>query len=124
MARLCAMTGAVLSGLALGTVMSDETGSPSLTAAALVGGPLVQLVLARHLPATSDPTAAAHRDDRHGDDPDEYGDPAPAARLSRRTRFLFLAGGRVPMAAASGGPRAAVGDRPEGRMWKNRRASA
>ncbi|MGW5639954.1 hypothetical protein [Streptomyces sp. NPDC003832] len=74
------MTGVVLSGLALGTVMSDETGSPLLTAAALVGGPLVQLVLARHLPATSDLTAAAHRGDRHGDDLDEYGDPPPAAR--------------------------------------------
>ncbi|WP_208298634.1 MFS transporter [Streptomyces liangshanensis] len=52
--RLFTMTAVVLSGLALGTVMYGETGSPLLTSVALFGGPLVQLVTARYLSATSD----------------------------------------------------------------------
>lgn len=52
--RLFAMVGVVLSSLALGTVMYDQTGSPLLTAISLFGGPLVQLVAARHLLASSD----------------------------------------------------------------------
>ncbi|AKU14813.1 MFS transporter [Luteipulveratus mongoliensis] len=53
-ARLFAMVGIVVSNLALGTVMYAETGSPLLTAISLFGGPLVQLVTARYLLASSD----------------------------------------------------------------------
>lgn len=53
-ARAFAMIGIVVSSLALGTVMYNETGSPLLTAISLFGGPLVQLVAARYLLASSD----------------------------------------------------------------------
>ncbi|KNX38888.1 MFS transporter [Luteipulveratus halotolerans] len=53
-ARLFTMIGVVVSNLALGTVMYDQTGSPLLTAISLFGGPLVQLVTARYLLASSD----------------------------------------------------------------------
>ncbi|MDF8265755.1 MFS transporter [Luteipulveratus flavus] len=53
-ARLFVMIGVVVSNLALGTVMYDQTGSPLLTAVSLFGGPLVQLLTARYLLASSD----------------------------------------------------------------------
>ncbi|MBM7774292.1 MFS family permease [Actinokineospora baliensis] len=53
-ARLFTIIGIVLDSLALGTVMYAETRSPLLTAASLFGGPLVQLVTARYLLASSD----------------------------------------------------------------------
>ena len=52
--RLFTMTGVVVSGLALGTVMYEQTGSSLLTALSLFGGPLVQLLTARYLLASSD----------------------------------------------------------------------
>ncbi|WP_203599991.1 MFS transporter [Streptomyces sp. SID10853] len=101
-ARLFTMTGVVLSSLALGTVMYHETGSPFLTAISLFGGPLVQLITARYLLASSDllrprtamifmasvstATAAAQT--------------LPGLRWWMR--FLILAGGYVAMAATSG----------------------
>ncbi|GAA2992172.1 MFS transporter [Actinokineospora diospyrosa] len=53
-ARLFTIIGVVLDSLALGTVMYAETRSPLLTAVSLFGGPLVQLVTARYLLASSD----------------------------------------------------------------------
>lgn len=53
-ARLFAMIGVVVAGLALGTQLYDETRSPLITAVALFGGPLVQVVTARFLLASSD----------------------------------------------------------------------
>ncbi|MEV7674457.1 MFS transporter [Streptomyces sp. NPDC088752] len=101
-ARLFTMTAVVLSSLALGTVMFRETGSPFLTAVSLFGGPLVQLVTARYLLATSDllrprtamvlmavvATTTATLQTLPG--------------LSWWARFLILAGGYVAMAATSG----------------------
>ncbi|HEV2633662.1 MAG TPA: MFS transporter [Actinocrinis sp.] len=100
--RLFTMTGVVLAGLALGTVMYDETRSPFLTALSLFGGPLVQLVTARYLMASSDllrPRTAM----------------VLMAAIATSTaslqmipgllwwmRFLILAGGYVAMAATSG----------------------
>lgn len=54
LARLFMMTGVVIGGLALGTVMYDATGSPVLTALAMFGGPLIQLVTSHFLLASSD----------------------------------------------------------------------
>ncbi|MEV2193184.1 MFS transporter [Streptomyces phaeochromogenes] len=101
-ARLFAMTTVVLSKLALGTMIFRETGSPFLTALSLFGGPLVQLVTARYLLASSDllrPRSAM----------------VLMAVVSATTatlqmlpglnwwmRFLILAGGYVVMAATSG----------------------
>lgn len=53
-ARLFTMTGVVVGGLALGTVMYEATGSPLLTALAMFGGPLVQLLTSHFLLASSD----------------------------------------------------------------------
>jgi len=53
-ARLFFMAGVVVSGLALGTLVYATTGSPVLTALALFGGPLVQLVSSHWLLATAD----------------------------------------------------------------------
>ncbi|MEV3854375.1 MFS transporter [Streptomyces sp. NPDC050095] len=100
--RLFTMTGVVVSGLALGTVMYDQTGSPFLTALSLFGGPLVQLLTARYLLATSDllrprtamvlmaviATLTATLQSLPG--------------LAWWARFLILAGGYVAMAATSG----------------------
>jgi MFS family permease len=52
--RLFAMVGVVVANLALGTVTYTQTGSPLLTAISLFGGPLIQLLAARYLLATSD----------------------------------------------------------------------
>lgn len=101
-ARLFTMTTVVLSSLALGTEMFHETGSPFLTAISLFGGPLVQLVTARYLLATSDllrprtamvfmavvSTTTATLQMLPG--------------LSWWMRFLILAGGYIAMAATSG----------------------
>ncbi|WP_030542079.1 MFS transporter, partial [Streptomyces albus] len=101
-ARLFAMAGVVLSSLALGTVMYHETESPFLTAISLFGGPLVQLVTARYLLASSDllrprtamivmasvSTSTAALQTLPG--------------LSWWMRFLILAGGYVVMGATSG----------------------
>lgn len=54
LARLFIMIGVVIGGLALGTVMYDATGSAILTALAMFGGPLVQLVTSHFLLASSD----------------------------------------------------------------------
>lgn len=54
LARLFSMVGVVVSNLALGTVTYTLTGSPFLTALSLFGGPLIQLLAARYLLATSD----------------------------------------------------------------------
>ncbi|MCD9873685.1 MFS transporter [Streptomyces guryensis] len=100
--RLFTMTGVVLSSLALGTVMYEQTGSPFLTAVSLFGGPLVQLLTARYLLATSDllrprtamvlmaaiATLTATLQSLPG--------------LNWWTRFSILAGGYVAMAATSG----------------------
>ena len=53
-ARLFTMTGVVVGGLALGTVMYDATGSAVLTALAMFGDPLIQLVTSHFLLASSD----------------------------------------------------------------------
>lgn len=53
-ARLFTMTGVVVGGLALGTVMYDATGSAVLTALAMFGGPLIQLITSHFLLASSD----------------------------------------------------------------------
>ncbi len=53
-ARLFFMAGVVVGGLALGTLMYAATGSPVLTALAMFGGPLVQLVSSHFLLATAD----------------------------------------------------------------------
>lgn len=53
-ARLFFMVGVVLGGLALGTLVYQTTGSALLTALAMFGGPLVQLVTSRYLLATAD----------------------------------------------------------------------
>ncbi|GCB48493.1 MFS transporter [Streptomyces sp. NL15-2K] len=108
--RLFAMTGVVLSSLALGTVMYHQTGSPFLTAISLFGGPLVQLVAARYLLATSDlmrprtamifmasvSTTTAALQTLPG--------------LGWWLRFLILAGGYVAMAATSGAVIALLSD--------------
>jgi predicted MFS family arabinose efflux permease len=100
--RLFTMMGVVVSSLALGTVMYHETRSPFLTAISLFGGPLVQLVTARYLLASSDlfrpRTAMIFM--------------ASVATLTATLqmlpdlswwmRFLILAGGYVAMAATSG----------------------
>ncbi len=52
--RCAFMAGVVIGGLALGTVMYQTTGSPLLTALAMFGGPLVQLVTSHFLLAGSD----------------------------------------------------------------------
>lgn len=52
--RLFTMVGAVVGSLALGTVMYDATGSAVLTAMAMFGGPLIQLVASHFLLASSD----------------------------------------------------------------------
>jgi MFS family permease len=101
-ARLFAMTGVVLSSLALGTVMYHETRSPLLTAISLFGGPLVQLVAGRYLLASSDllrPRAAVVF---------MAGVSTTTAALqtlpglSWWMRFLILAVGYAAMAATSG----------------------
>ncbi|MER8226278.1 MFS transporter [Streptomyces sp. NPDC094143] len=108
--RLFAMTGVVLSSLALGTVMYHQTGSPFLTAISLFGGPLVQLVAARYLLATSDlmrprtamifmasvSTTTAALQTLPG--------------LGWWLRFLILAAGYVAMAATSGAVIALLSD--------------
>jgi MFS family permease len=53
-ARSFFMAGIVIGGLALGTLMYAATGSPILTALAMFGGPLVQLVSSHFLLATAD----------------------------------------------------------------------
>lgn len=53
-ARLFFMVGVVLGGLALGTLMYQTTGSALLTALAMFGGPIVQLVTSRYLLAAAD----------------------------------------------------------------------
>ena len=53
-ARSFFMAGVVLGGLALGTLIYQTTGSPVLTALAMFGGPLVQLVTSHFLLATAD----------------------------------------------------------------------
>jgi predicted MFS family arabinose efflux permease len=53
-ARSFLMAGVVLGGLALGTLIYQTTGSPVLTALAMFGGPLVQLVTSHFLLATAD----------------------------------------------------------------------
>jgi MFS family permease len=52
--RVVVMIGLVISNLAIGTVIFASTGSPLLTALALFGGPLVQLVTSSFLLAGSD----------------------------------------------------------------------
>lgn len=54
LARSFFMAGVVIGGLALGTLMYAATGSPVLTALAMFGGPLVQLVSSHFLLATAD----------------------------------------------------------------------
>ncbi|MFD3657647.1 MFS transporter [Streptomyces sp. NPDC058620] len=108
--RLFAMTGVVVSSLALGTVTYHETRSPFLTAVSLFGGPLVQLVTARYLLASSDLlrprtamvfmagvamlTAALQM----------------LPDLSWWMRLLILAGGYVVLAATSGSVFALLSD--------------
>jgi hypothetical protein len=53
-ARSFLMAGVVLGGLALGTLIYQTTGSPVLTALAMFGGPLIQLVTSHFLLATAD----------------------------------------------------------------------
>jgi MFS family permease len=53
-ARCFFMAGVVVGGLALGTLMYAETGSAILSALAMFGGPLVQLVSSQFLLATAD----------------------------------------------------------------------
>ncbi|MFC7491243.1 MULTISPECIES: MFS transporter [unclassified Knoellia] len=100
--RLFAMVGVVVSSLALGTVMYDETGSPLLTALSLFGGPLVQLVTARYLLAASDllrPRTAMTL---------TAGVTTTTAALQLlpgltwEMRFVILAAGYVTLAATSG----------------------
>lgn len=108
--RLFAMTGVTVSGLALGTVMYDETGSPFLTAVSLFGGPLVQLLSARYLLASADlmrpRTALIFM----------AGVALSTASLQLIpglpwwARFLILAGGYVAMAATSGAVIALLSD--------------
>jgi len=52
--RTVTMLGLMVSSLAIGTVIFDQTGSPLLTAVALFGGPIVQLVTSRFLLAGAD----------------------------------------------------------------------
>lgn len=52
--RLLEMTGIVVSSLAVGTVIYAHTDSPLLTAVAMFGGPVVQVVSSRYLLAASD----------------------------------------------------------------------
>ena len=101
-ARLFSMIGVVVSNLALGTVMYDQTGSPLLTAISLFGGPLVQLVSARYLLASSDlmrPRTAMIF---------TAGVTASSAALQLIPgltwwmRFVILASGYVALAATSG----------------------
>ncbi|MCU1683158.1 MAG: rane protein [Amycolatopsis sp.] len=108
--RLFAMTGVVLSSLALGTAMYHETGSSFLTAISLFGGPLVQLAAVRYLLATSDlmrprtamifmasvSTTTAALQTLPG--------------LGWWLRLLILAGGYVAMAATSGAVIALLSD--------------
>ncbi|WP_265442428.1 MFS transporter [Flexivirga meconopsidis] len=54
LARACSMVGVVVGSLALGTVMYDATDSPVLTALAMFGGPMVQLITSNFLLAASD----------------------------------------------------------------------
>ncbi|KAB1931834.1 MFS transporter [Micromonospora sp. ALFpr18c] len=108
--RLFAMTAVVVSGLALGTVMYDETGSPFLTAVSLFGGPLVQLLSARYLLASSDllrPRTAM-----------VFMACVALAMASLQmipgltwwARFLILAGGYVALSATSGAVIALLSD--------------
>lgn len=53
-ARLLMMVSAVMGTFTLGVVMYDTTGSPTLTALIMFGGPFVQLVASRYLLASSD----------------------------------------------------------------------
>ncbi|MBC2905943.1 MFS transporter [Streptomyces cupreus] len=100
--RLFAMTGVVLSGLALGTVMFHETGSPLLTAASLFGGPLVQLVTARYLLASSDLMRPRTAMIVMASISTTTATLQMLPGLSWWMRFLILAGGYVAMAATSG----------------------
>jgi MFS family permease len=108
--RLFAMTAVVVSGLALGTVMYDETKSPLLTAISLFGGPLVQLLSARYLLASSDllrPRTAM-----------VFMACVALATASLQmipgltwwARFLILAGGYVALSATSGAVIALLSD--------------
>jgi MFS family permease len=108
--RMVVMVGLVVSNLAIGTVIYATTGSPLLTALALFGGPLVQLLTSTFLLAGSDlmrprtamvVTAAA----------------AGVTDLLQLTpglawwgRFLILASGYVVLAATSGTVVALLGD--------------
>jgi len=52
--RTVTMLGLMVSSLAIGTVIYDQTGSPLLTAVSLFGGPMVQLVTSHFLLAGAD----------------------------------------------------------------------
>ncbi len=100
--RTVTMLGLMVSSLAIGTVIFDQTGSPLLTAAALFGGPLVQLLTSHFLLAGADlmrprtamvlTAAAAGATDLLQLLPG----------LSWWARFLILAVGYVVFAATSG----------------------
>jgi MFS family permease len=100
--RLFTMIGVVVAGLALGTVMYDETGSPFLTAVALFGGPLVQLITARYLLASSDLLRPRTAMMFMAGVATTTASLQMVPGLSWWVRFLILAGGYVTMAATSG----------------------
>jgi hypothetical protein len=100
--RLFTMTGVVVAGLALGTVMYDQTGSPFLTAVALFGGPLVQLITARYLLASSDLLRPRTAMIFMAGIATTTASLQMIPGLSWWVRFLILAGGYVAMAATSG----------------------
>jgi MFS family permease len=100
--RAVVMAGIVVSNLAIGTVIYATTGSPLLTALALFGGPLVQLITSTFLLAGSDlmrprtamvvaATAAGVTDLLQ-----------LTPGLAWWGRFLILAAGYVVLAATSG----------------------
>jgi predicted MFS family arabinose efflux permease len=100
--RLFTMTGVVLSSLALGTVMYAQTRSSFLTAVSLFGGPLVQLLTARYLLASSDLLRPRTAMVLMAGIALSTATLQSLPGLSWWMRFVILAGGYVAMGATSG----------------------